>query len=177
MIGNMSKRARKILIIFFSLAIVLLVKLFILSLGPMYATVGGYYEPYRTMKLSRREAESLFPFKIIEVLEETDFPNYKVTALTPKVGSKIVGSKIVGRQNYPGCRFNIWWLQLLEPLPEDYIQKLLETWKSEQLHDNMSGYGYSVYNYRETDPNIKLNVIYTPKGKRIRIIEILKIYE
>ena len=177
MIGNMSKRARKILIIFFSLAIVLLVKLFILSLGPMYATVGGYYEPYRTMKLSRSEAECLFPFKIIEMLEETDFPNYKVTALTPKVGSKIVGSKIVGRQNYLGCRFNIWWLQLLEPLPEDYIQELLETWKSEQLHDNMSGYGYSVYYCRETDPNIKLNVIYTPKGKRIRIIEILKIYE
>lgn len=172
MIGNMSKRARKILIIFFSLAIVLLVKLFILSLGPMYATVGGYYEPYRTMKLSRREAECLFLFKIIEALEEIDFPDYKVTALTPKVGSKIVG-----RQNYLGGRFNIWWLQLLEPLPEDYIQKLLETWKSEQLHDNMSGYGYSVYYYRETDPNIKLNVIYTPKGKRIRIIEILKIYE
>lgn len=177
MIGNMSKRARKILIIFFFLAILLLVKLFILSLGPMYATVGGYYEPYRTMKLSRREAECLFPFTIIEALEEIDFPDYKVTALTPKVGSKIVGSKIVGKQNYQGCRFNIWWLQLLEPLPEDYIQELLETWKSEQLHDNMSGYGHSVYYYRETDPNIKINVIYTPKGKKIRIIEILKIYE
>lgn len=128
MIGNMSKRARKILIIFFSLAIVLLVKLFILSLGPMYATVDGYYEPL-TINFNRDNTFSLFDMSLINSLESISLPEYSVKSLYPQAYIKL------SRDNEKKLCY-VWRLKLRKRVCDSYLSSLDKFMRIKVFHIN-----------------------------------------
>ena len=128
MIGKMSKRARKILIIFFSLAIVLLVKLFILSLGTMYATVDGYYEPL-TINFNRDNTFSLFDMSLINSLESISLPEYSVKSLYPQAYIKL------SRDNEKKLCY-VWRLKLRKRVCDSYLSSLDKFMRIKVFHIN-----------------------------------------
>ena len=125
---GLPKRSLRLLGIFASIVIILIVKLFSLATEQRYATVDGYYEPL-TINFNRDNTFSLFDMSLINSLESISLPEYSVKSLYPQAYIKL------SRDNEKKLCY-VWRLKLRKRVCDSYLSSLDKFMRIKVFHIN-----------------------------------------
>lgn len=125
---GLPKRSRRLLGIFLSFVIILIVRLYSLTIEQRYATIDGYYAPL-TINFNRDNRFSLFDISLMSSLESIAFPEYSVRSLYPQAYIKL-SLKSKEKQCY------VWRLKLRKPFSDTYLSSIDDFKRLTPFHTN-----------------------------------------
>ena len=113
---GLHKRSARLLGIFLFLVIILIVKLYSLTIEQRYETIDGYYAPL-TINFNRNNRFSLFDIPLMNSLDSINFPEYTVKSLYPQAHIRF-------SFNGEKMRCYVWKLKLSKPISDYYISSI-----------------------------------------------------
>lgn len=145
---GLPKRSCRLFGIFLSFVIILIVRLYSLTIEQRYATVDGYYEPM-TIYFNRDNRFSLFDMSLINSLKSISFPEYTVKSLYPQAYIRL-SQRSAKKLCY------VWKLKLGKPLCDTYLSSIGDLERLNPFHTNYPIPDESQFYYIPNNQNLIL---------------------